>query len=275
MPLSPSKELVRGGLFRGLDIFTVKWASGDLPEECRFLPNRQFMFLKKEEDPTSKQFDDDEWIRSLTEAQEVTTDVPEDRVMYDQQEVDSQKVRPIPMGEFLQRYVSRRGRNCDEWMTGSLSGLLARIKVDEKNCSEMIVWKAVREAASRFLPKHTAAAVWKHRNVSFVEQEGLSPLPKDRGAEQGDVDGLPGVQPGSGHGGSGGARKHCRTASGGHPSLDCRQLSGRGAASTSRIRSKSTRVSQLSAWWPGSAHWCPRRPRETCRKSAASCSTRR
>ena len=46
----------------------------------------------------------------------------------------------------------------DDWMTGSLRGPLARIKVDEKNCFGMIEWKAVREAASRFLPKHTAAA---------------------------------------------------------------------------------------------------------------------
>ena len=76
----------------------------------------------------------------------------------------------------------------DEWMAGSISGPLARIKVDEKNCPGMIAWKAVCEAASRFLPRHAAAA-WKHRNVSFVELEGLSPMPKDRGAEQGDVDG--------------------------------------------------------------------------------------
>ena len=48
----------------------------------------------------------------------------------------------------------------------------------------MIEWKAVRVSASRFLPKHRAAAAWKH-----VEQEGLPPMPKDRGAEQGDVDG--------------------------------------------------------------------------------------
>ena len=59
-------------------------------------------------------------------------------------------------------------------MTGSFSGPLARIKVDEKNCFGMIEWKAVREAASRSLPKHTAAA-WKHRNLSHVEQEGLPP----------------------------------------------------------------------------------------------------
>ena len=71
-------------MFRGLDILTIKWATGDLPEECRFLLNTQLMFPKKKKDPTSKQFDDDEWIRSLAEAQEATTDVPEDSVMYDQ-----------------------------------------------------------------------------------------------------------------------------------------------------------------------------------------------
>ena len=80
----------RRRLFRGLDILTVKWATGDLPEECRFLVNTQLMFLKEEKDPTSKQFDD-EWIRSLMEAQEVTTDVLEDSVTYEQQEVDSQE----------------------------------------------------------------------------------------------------------------------------------------------------------------------------------------
>ena len=49
------------------------------------------MFLKTEEDPTTKQVDDDEWIRSLTEAQEVTTDILEDSVACDQQDVDPQK----------------------------------------------------------------------------------------------------------------------------------------------------------------------------------------
>ena len=62
---------------------TIKWAIGDLPAECRFLRNTQLMFLKKEKDPTSKQFDDDEWIRSLTEAREITADVPEDSVLFD------------------------------------------------------------------------------------------------------------------------------------------------------------------------------------------------
>ena len=36
------------------------------------------MFLKKERCPTGKWFDNDEWIRSLTEGQEITADVPEE-----------------------------------------------------------------------------------------------------------------------------------------------------------------------------------------------------
>ena len=95
-------------LFRGLDILTIKWATADLSEECRILLNTQLMSLKKEKDPTAKQFDDDEWIRSLTEAQEVTADVPEDSVTCDQQDVDPKEDRPIQMGEFLRKYVSRR-----------------------------------------------------------------------------------------------------------------------------------------------------------------------
>ena len=105
-------------LFRGFDSLTIRRAICDLLEESRFLLNTQLVFFKKEKDPISKQFDDDEWIRSLTEAQEITADVPKDSVMYDQQAVDPKKVRPIQVGEFLRKYVSRglsraqRRRNC-------------------------------------------------------------------------------------------------------------------------------------------------------------------
>ena len=53
-----------------------------------------------------------------------------------------------------------------------------------KNCFGMIEWKAVRKAAAHFLPKHIATAEWKQRNLFRVEQEGLPPMPKDRGAVQ-------------------------------------------------------------------------------------------
>ena len=38
-------------------------------------------------------------------------------------------------------------------------------------------------------PKAHSSSSVETSNVSFVEQEGLPPMPKDRGAEQGDVDG--------------------------------------------------------------------------------------
>ena len=43
-------------------------------------------------------------------------------------------------------------------------------------------WSLVRKAAGHLVPKHT-------ETLSHVEQERLPPMLKDRGAEQGDVDG--------------------------------------------------------------------------------------
>ena len=74
--------------FRVLDILTVEWATGGVPEECRFLLFSQLMFLKKETAPTTEIFDDDECIRSLTEAQEIAADISEDRFNHDQSEAD-------------------------------------------------------------------------------------------------------------------------------------------------------------------------------------------
>eukprot|EP00973_Karenia_brevis_P038909 5371814-Karenia_brevis.AAC.1 len=77
----------------------------------------------------------------------------------------------------------------DLWHAGALTRPLAKIKIDEKNCFGMLTWPAVRAAAQEQLPKHAAAACWKHRQTSTVEQHGVDDVPKDRGAEQGDVDG--------------------------------------------------------------------------------------
>ena len=188
----------RRRLFRGLDILTIKWARSDLPEECRSLLNAQLMFLKKEKDPTSKQFDDDEWIRSQAEVQEATTDVPEGGVLHDQQDVDPKKVRPNHMGEFFRKYVSRRllalseadiaalttsirqfgvgtpgGAEAlaifhqllyDEWMMGSLGGPLARIQVDEK---KKLLWDDRMEGRCVVSPQ-------AHGNSSVETSERVS-----------------------------------------------------------------------------------------------------
>ena len=73
------------------------------------------MFLKKQKEPSTEMFDDDEWIRSLTEAEAITADTPQALVTYvaigdnlQDQSVDPKRVRPIQMGEFVRKYVSRR-----------------------------------------------------------------------------------------------------------------------------------------------------------------------
>ena len=88
-----SQELVRREACFGVLIFlrSSGLQASDLPEECRFLLSTQLMFMKNEKDPTTKQFDDDEWIRSLTEAQEVTADIQDDCVTHDWQDVDPWK----------------------------------------------------------------------------------------------------------------------------------------------------------------------------------------
>ena len=186
------------------------------------IPPQHAAHVLEEKDPTTKWFDDDEWFRPLTEAQEVTADIPEEKVSrLTNIRVDPKKVRTTRMGEFMRKYVSRRllalskgeiavlmtamrqlgagSPDCaealaifhqpihDEWASGSLNAPLARVKVDEKNCFGMIECKTVRKTAAHFFSKHTVTAGWKHRNLSHVEQEVLSPMPKDRGAEQGDV----------------------------------------------------------------------------------------
>ena len=89
----------------------------------------------------------------------------------------------------------------------------------------MIGWQAVRDAASRLLSKHTAAA-------EHVEQDWLPPMPKDRGAEQGDVDD-PAVR--------------CCAASG---PMDWRGRSIKRTATASRPRNQNAGISQLPTWRP-------------------------
>ena len=72
------------------------------------------MFLKKEKEPTTKLFDDDELTCPLAEVETVTADIPEGQVTYanpngiaHDQSVDPQKVGSIQMGEVAPKYVSR------------------------------------------------------------------------------------------------------------------------------------------------------------------------
>ena len=108
----------RRRLFRAIDNLTVRWGIGCLPEECRWLLNTQAMFLRKTREPQCKQFDDAEWLEALggAEGEDIEhLDVPESAVS----DVATQaaasvasggpaQVRPIQMGEFMRKYISRR-----------------------------------------------------------------------------------------------------------------------------------------------------------------------
>ncbi len=133
------------------------------------------------------------------------------------------KVRPIQMGEWLRRWVSRRNLALNKadiekvtvamrqlgvgtaggaealalfqqvvyelWKEGRLERPLARVKIDETNCFGRLEWPAIRRAVHEALPRHFPVTCWKHAAVSHVEQRDVGPMPKDQGAEQGDVDG--------------------------------------------------------------------------------------
>ena len=63
--------LGRGGECSDFSI-SLQVTAGDLAEECRFFLDTQLMFLKKAKEPTSRIFDDDTWIQSLTQAEATT-----------------------------------------------------------------------------------------------------------------------------------------------------------------------------------------------------------
>ena len=276
----------RRRLNRALDDLTVRWAVNALPATCRWLLNTQAIFLRKDREPTCKDFDDDEWLDWISNgdmhwdrdvAEEDVIDVGDeleaddpmgephdcaasreeggagggvDRCEHDgeqrttaarvstihsrnvgAQPMDTDdargsaapKVRPIQIGEWLRRWVSRRllkinkadiecvtgamrqlgvgtpggaealaiFQQClhDLWRAGGVETPLARIKIDERNCFGMLEWSAVRDATCAALPRHFPVACWKHAATSYVEQNGVEATSKDRGAEQGDVDG--------------------------------------------------------------------------------------
>eukprot|EP00973_Karenia_brevis_P053699 7460978-Karenia_brevis.AAC.1 len=64
---------------------------------------------------------------------------------------------------------------------------MAGIQVDAENCFGLQEWRAIRDAVQAEVPTLAPAVVWKHADVSYVEQEGVEPQAKDRGAEQGDT----------------------------------------------------------------------------------------
>ena len=131
------------------------------------------------------------------------------------------KVRPIQMGEFLRKVISKRilaaarggidaavlgarqwGVGADGgaegiihadlaveriFANGELPHALAKVQVDAENCFGRLEWADIREEVLKEVPELGPVVAWKHRRVSYVEQPGTPPQVKDRGAEQGDT----------------------------------------------------------------------------------------
>ena len=56
-------------LMRALDALTIGWATNTLPTTCRWLLNTQVLFLMKGGEAASKDFDDEEWLQCVPDAQ--------------------------------------------------------------------------------------------------------------------------------------------------------------------------------------------------------------
>ena len=219
----------RRRLVRALDTLAVLWAVNRLPPTCAWLLNTQILFLRKDREPRDKTFDDEAWIASLAkEWEDEGPTEPEADELHASPESSTRpaappKPRPIQQGEFLRKWTAKRlmaANHADiarvmaamrqigvglpggaealaifhkllykSWTAGRLPQALARVKVDLTNCFGNLEWWAIRNAAQEELPRHHAVAGSKHSNPSYVEQASVPPHLKDRGAEQGDVDG--------------------------------------------------------------------------------------
>ena len=130
-------------------------------------------------------------------------------------------VRPIQMGEFLRKYITRRLQaldrrriqcsmvNARQWGVGTAGGTeaiihlhygieelyrkgslprpLAAIQIDQNNMFGNLDWKGIREAVMDEVPSLAASTAWKHAAASEVEQPDLVNATKNLGAEQGDA----------------------------------------------------------------------------------------
>eukprot|EP00971_Amphidinium_carterae_P263010 5218179-Amphidinium_carterae.1 len=218
---------IRRRFHRALDKLTALWATGNLPPTCAWMLDTQLLWLQKGSDLANRWNDDDAWLQVLDKAETWQLDVP-DAVARPAPSGPPglpapKKVRPIQMGEFMRKFVAKRlhvlGRpdldklmlhtrqlgvgmsggaealallhQCvfDLWESGCLPSKLARIKIDLANAFGSLEWDSIRAASQQHLPRHHAVMCSKHAHKSVVRQDGLGAAVKNRGAEQGDVDG--------------------------------------------------------------------------------------
>ena len=96
----------------------------------------------------------------------------------------------------------------------------------------------------KLLTKHAAFAGWRHRAFSFVEQEGIQPMPKDLRCRTGRCSWSSGAQLGRGSGNVGNSATRWRWE----------PFPGGTRRSSWEHRSRMHSLQKLPAWWLRKAH---------------------
>ena len=103
------------------------------------IPPQHAGHVPEERNRSHYKFDDDERIRSLTEAQAITADIPEERITHNQSEQNSIKgLAPIHMGEFLRTCVSRRLSALSEGEFAAFTAAVRQLGVDSQGGPEAL-----------------------------------------------------------------------------------------------------------------------------------------
>ena len=219
-------------LRRALDAFTIQWATGAVSNDARWLLNTSMFWLKKEAGVDLKDEDaawlvdcqEDDIVAEM-EVEEENNQSPhvQDSVLNSNTHTSNGKpgVRPIQMGEFLRKYVTRRMlavdklriqcsmTNARQWGVGVSGGTeaiihthyaieelffkgklprpIAAIQVDQNSMFGSLEWSGIRDAILDEVPNFAASTSWKHSSSSYIEQPHLPDHAKNRGAEQGDA----------------------------------------------------------------------------------------
>ena len=237
-----------------------------------------------------------EAVRGRRVSQEVTTDIPEDSVTYDQQDVDPKKFGPFrwesycgsvsrgdswhTVREKLQLSRLECGRSewalqvalkalaifhqlYDGWMTGLLRDRWPETESTETNCFEMIRMAGSERGGVAVPPQALGS-------ISMETSEPVLWLDKEGSCQRRRRPRRPaGVQPGLKDGGGKNAATRSRTASGRQPPMDWRRRPCRCTAPASRRMLRNCRVSQLPAWRPGESLSVPMTRRMRCSKAEA------
>ena len=88
-------------------------------------------------------------MSGLTEAQEITPDIPEERVTYDQEGADPQNKSSHPVRDFLRKCASRGLLALSEGEIAALTTAIRQLVVDSQGAAEALAGAQHRSVCMR------------------------------------------------------------------------------------------------------------------------------